>query len=91
MSDEIKMIKAVLFDQIETLSSTSLLRFFQGKEKCEEAHLVEQVAIGKSAFPDPIKLLHATKADFDVMETHSKEIEDAVSSRSLETCKLTSI
>lgn len=73
------MIKAVLCDQIETLSSTSLLRFFQGMENAGESYLVEQVAIGESAFPDAVKLLKGVKADFEVMETHAKDVEDDVS------------
>lgn len=58
-------------------------------ENVGESYLVEQVAIGEIAFPEPVKLLKGAKADFDVMETHAREVEDGVSSRALETCKLT--
>jgi hypothetical protein len=79
--DEIKMINAVLDDQVECLNSSALSHFFEPPRQHTNAKS-QLVPDAKShPFYDAIKFLMEAKADFEVMETDAKKIEEGVSIR----------
>lgn len=82
------MIQVVLGSQLECLRpTTALLEFFDlpdpdlyGRSRGElDPIRKEMIAAGESVFPDAIKLLEEAKADFEVMETHARDVEEGVS------------
>jgi hypothetical protein len=76
--DEIKMINGVLADQVECLNSPSLSHFFEPpKHTSAKSQLVFDPK--PHPFHDATKFLVEAKADFEVMETHAKKIEEGVS------------
>lgn len=72
--DEIKMVKAILVDQLSVLDSSCLPEFFPDPHYSDTDR-----SPNPRAFKDAKMLLEGINSSFDVMETHAKDVERGVS------------
>jgi hypothetical protein len=74
--DEIKMVQAVIEDQIKVLKSPEIAQFL-----CDDAYTESDWERG--GFKEPLKILRGIKANFEAMQSLTKAVEDGVRHLSL--------